>query len=217
MSFGRNAILPDSSRAGKRRDSLCASLLRYPAPMQDSVAIELERLLDELMRLCSAQGLPRQPSDPESVSPCQVGSADIGGNVAWRPLRRDRAPDWSGLERALEAPLHPDIATFYGSYWSGPIPVDAEEGTATLIQIWNEADFDFLIENQLGHALQKSKRREPLTLFVACPDEGDLMLSVDNSSGVVVLEAPGRPPLRQVAANLVELLARMKPVAPDVE
>jgi SecY interacting protein Syd len=110
--------------------------------------------------------------------------------------------------------VHPDVASFYGSFWSDSIPVRAEEGAATLIQVWNGRDFERLIENLIGHALQKARRREPLTLFIACTDEGDFNLSVDNSSGVVVLEQPGQPPQREVARCLADLLARLEP-APD--
>jgi len=179
----------------------------------EAVCRELRRLLDGFVTLQGARGLPRQPHDPMWPSPCQVGPPEADGQIAWRPVPRDAPPDWSGLEAALEAPLHPDVAAFYGAFWSDCIPVRAQEGGATLIQVWNPADFERLVENLLGHALQKRRRREPLTLFVACTDEGDLVLSVDNASGCVVLEQPGQPPQREVAASLEELLARMQPAA----
>ncbi len=179
--------------------------------MESSVVRELTRILDEFVALSPAGALPRQPFDPEWVSPCQVGEPAQDGTIAWRPRRRIAAPDWSGLERALGAPLHPDVAEFYGSFWSDPVPVRAEEGAAVLIQVWNERDHERLQENLIGHALQKMRRREPLTLFVACTDEGDLTLGVDNATGAVVLEQPGQPPLRQVAATLAAFLARLEP------
>jgi SecY interacting protein Syd len=172
---------------------------------------ELTRLLEGFVALHAAGGLPRQPFDPRWASPCQVGEPREDGSIAWRPVPRDLPPDWSGLEAALEEALHPDLAAFYGAFWSDCIPVRAEEGGATLIQVWNERDFDRLIENLLGHALQKRRRRDPLSLFVACTDEGDLVLSVDNASGRVVLEQPGQPPQREVAESLAALLARMQP------
>jgi SecY interacting protein Syd len=175
----------------------------------------LRRLLDGFADLHAASGLPRQPYDPQWPSPCQVG-APRDGSIAWRPVPRDTPPDWSGLEAALEQALHPDLAAFYGSFWSDCIPVRAQEGGATLIQVWNERDFERLVGNLLGHALQKRRRRDPLTLFVACTDEGDLVLSVDNASGRVVLEQPGQPPQREVAESLAALLARMQPLAGPV-
>lgn len=183
--------------------------------MSRKVAHELERILEQFVSLPRAGGLPRQPFEAEWPSPCQVGEPDAQGLIAWRPRRRDTPPDWSGLERALEVPVHPDVAAFYGTFWSDAIPVRAEEGGATLIQVWNERDFERLVENLLGHALQKARRRDPLTLFVACTDEGDLMLSVDNATGAVVLEQPGTAPQREVAPSLADLLARLEPVEPD--
>jgi len=177
------------------------------------VARELERLLHGFVALQGEGRLPRQPHDPRWPSPCEVGAAGDDGQIAWRPVPRESPPDWSGLESALEAPLHPDLAAFYGTFWSDCVPVRADEGGATLIQVWNAQDFDRLVENQLGHALQKRRRREPLTLFVACTDESELVLSVDNASGRVVLEQPGQPPQREVAASLAALLARMQPAA----
>ncbi len=177
----------------------------------DAVRRELRRLLDGFVALHGDGRLPRQPHDPRWPSPCEVGAPGEDGQVAWQPVPRDPAPDWSGLEAALESRLHPDLAAFYGAFWSDCIPVRADEGGATLIQVWNGDDFERLIENLLGHALQKRRRGEPLTLFVACTDEGDLVLSVDNASGRVVLEQPGQPPQREVAASLAELLARMQP------
>jgi len=185
-----------------------------PGEPQSTAAVrrELARLLEGYVALHGEGALPRQPFDRDWISPCQIGAPDAEGWIAWRPVARELPPDWGGLERALEAPLHPDLAAFYGSFWCDCIPVEAEEGGATLIQPWNERDRERLIENLLGHALQKRRIRAPLTLFVAATDEGDLVLSVDNASGVVVLEQPGQRPQREVAPTLAALLARMRPV-----
>ena len=67
---------------------------------------------------------------------------------------------------------------------------------------------------EIGHALQKRRRREELTLFVACTDEGEFNLCVDNASGAVVLEQPGQPPSREVAPSLAALLGRMEAASP---
>ena len=181
--------------------------------MSTTVATELDRILTTYATLApAAQGL-RQPFDPQWISPCQVGDPDAEGMIAWAPVRRPVPADWSGLEQALDVPVHTDVAAFYGSFWSDCIPVRAEEGTATLIQVWNERDFERLIENLIGHALQKRRRREPLTLFVACTEEGEFNLCVDNTTGAVLLEQPGQAPKRMVAESLAELLSRMEPAA----
>ena len=132
-------------------------------------------------------------------------------------MPRETAPDWRGLERALDIAVHADVAAYYGAFWSDSIPVQAREGGATLIQIWNERDFERLVANLIGHALQKRRRRESLTLFVAVTDEDEFTISVDNETGAVVLEEPGQPPQRELAGSLAELLGRLEPVAAETE
>lgn len=156
--------------------------------------------------------LPAEKHDPRWLSPCQVGEPGADGTIRWRPRARDTQADFSGLERALETEIHPDIKHFYASYWSGSLALEADEGGLTLIQLWNDDDFDRLIENILGHAMAKQRVDAPLTIFIACTDEGDLILSVDNATGCVVLEEPGSHPIKEVAQSLAEFLDRLRPV-----
>lgn len=133
--------------------------------------------------------------------------------IFWRPRERDTVADFGGLERALDVEIHPDIKTFYGSHWGSAMELEAAEGGVTLIQIWNDDDFDRLVENILGHAMAKQRIKAPLTIFIACTDEGEHMLSVENKTGRVVLEEPGSLPIREISPSLVELLDRLNPVA----
>ena len=173
----------------------------------------LDRLFRRYVENCqrTSASLPTQLHDPDWPSPCQIGEPDAQGMIRWEPRARDTQADFSGLEHALELELHSDIKTFYGSYWSGNIELSAEEGGLTLIQIWNEDDFDRLAENILGHAMAKQRINAPLTVFIACTDEGELMLSVENETGRVVLEEPGSPPIREVSPSLAEFLDRLNP------
>ena len=91
--------------------------------------------------------------------------------------------------------------------------MQAAEGGVTLIQVWNSVDFDRLVENIIGHAVAKQRMKAPLTVFIACTDEDEYMLSVDNESGRVMLEEPGSPPTREVSPSLVEFLERLQPIA----
>jgi len=161
----------------------------------------------------SSGSLPVQEHDPAWPSQCQVGEPDADGLIRWRPLERDTAADFSGLESALDVDIHPDIKSFYGSYWGAAIEMQAAEGGVTLIQVWNSADFDRLVENIIGDAMAKQRMKAPLTVFIACTDEEEYTLSVDNESGCVVLEEPGSPPIREVSPSLVEFLERLQPIA----
>lgn len=86
--------------------------------MSPTVAAQLDRILSAYAASGVAGALPRQPFDPEWISPCQIGTPDDDGMIAWRPAHRRAPADWSGLENALEASLHPDVAAFYGTFWS---------------------------------------------------------------------------------------------------
>ena len=156
--------------------------------------------------------LPTQEFDPAWVSHCQIGMPAADGIIRWKPRGRDAIADFTGLERALDTEIHPDIKSFYGSYWSGVLELEAIEGGVTLIQIWNDDDFDRLIENILGHAMAKRRIKAPLTVFIACTDEEEHILSVENKTGQVVLEEPGSAPIRTVSPTLAEFLDRLEPV-----
>ena len=166
-----------------------------------------------------------EPFDPEWRSPCEIGEPFAGASghrvIRWQPARRpafeQEGGDFVGLERALEMPIHPDIKAYYGCYWSGGLEATAPDGHVSLIQLWNRADADRLVENLIGHALAKRRARAPFTVFFACTEpESDLFLGVDNSSGAVMLERPGYKPLRRVAESLATFLAELTPAAPNL-
>jgi SecY interacting protein Syd len=156
--------------------------------------------------------------DPAWRSPCEIGDPFVAGGVQqieWRPVRRAFADDFSGLERALETTIHPDVKAYYGAYWSAGLEASAVEGHVSLIMLWNPADGERLVENLIGHALAKRRARAPFTVFFACTEpESDLFLSVDNASGEVVLEVPGGKVQRTVAPSLTVFLRGLVPAPP---
>lgn len=177
---------------------------------EEALASYLQRYLGHCQRQTGS--LPMQPFDPDWPSPCQVGEPDAEGAISWRPRQRAEPADFAGLERALEVPLHPSVKAFYGTWWCDVLEAQAEEGRLSLIQIWSPDDFDRFGENLIGHALAKQRLSAPLTVFFACTDEDDYILSVDNVSGGVLLEQPGHDPVREVCASLGQFLARLNPV-----
>jgi len=161
------------------------------------------------------------PYDPEWRSPCETGAPYLDARnerrIAWRPTRRRGADDFAGLERALEMPIHPAVKAYYGRYWSAGLEAEAADGHVSLLMLWNAQDADRLVENLIGHALAKRRARTPFTVFFACTEpESDLFLSVDNDSGQVVLEAPGRKPLRVVADSLAGFIETLVPAPPGM-
>ncbi len=183
--------------------------------MSNEAKAALDRLVRRYLVGCqrSSGSLPIQEHDPAWPSECQVGEPDADGLIRWEPRERDTAADFSGLERALDVEIHPDTKSFYGSYWGSAMEFEAAEGSVSLIQIWNDDDFDRLVENILGHAMAKQRIKAPLTIFIASTDEGELMLSVDNETGRVVLEEPGSQPIREISPSLADFLDGLEPVA----
>jgi len=182
-------------------------------PVQASLARLLSRWVEEVRERTGH--LPSLAHDDDWPSPCIVEGPDADNQVRWRPLARDEQADFSGIERALETPLHSDIRSFYGSFYSDPVPMHAPDGALTLLQVWSDRDFDRLLENLLGHAFGQRRAGVPLSIFIAVTDEDDLNLCVDNEHGNVVLERPGEAPQREIAPSLAAFLESLEPLIPD--
>jgi SecY interacting protein Syd len=182
----------------------------------DSVQASLQRVLSRWIDAVHEHtgALPTVENDDDWPSPCIVDGPDANGRVRWRPCPREQHADFSGIERALEVPLHAAIRSFYGSFYSDPLPMRAADGPLTLLQVWSDRDFDRLLENVIGHATHHRRVRAPLTVFIATTDEDDLNLCVCNTSGKVVLERPGAAPLREIAPSLDVFLDGLEPCLP---
>ena len=149
--------------------------------------------------------------DPDWPSACYLASADAGDLVGWQPVRQSQPGNWQDFETALSLQLHPSIASYYQGYWSDNLKARHALGNLELIQVWNDDDFARLQQNLIGHILMKRRLKQADTVFFALTDEEDMILSVDNASGAVVLEQVGLPPKRTLAANLSEFIQTLTP------
>jgi SecY interacting protein Syd len=158
--------------------------------MNDSVEEALDALVDAFLEgTHERHGRdPCQERDLEWPSPCEHEGSDTDGKVTWRPVRRETPADFSGLAAALETAIHPDFKAYFGRYWSDPIPSSGLCGNVELLQLWNPADEERMVANQLGHVLQARRAKRPLTLFFACGDDPDQLYSLDNTTGEVLRE-----------------------------
>ena len=148
--------------------------------------------------------------DPEWRSDCEV--LQRGNITFWRPVTQAPKITFDGIANAVEAPVHPDIEAFYSSYWSGTLEAQSSEGRVSLIQLWNIEDFERLRANLMGHALSKIRSKHPFTVFFANTEpDSELFLSIDNETGVVLLEEPGKAPIREVESDLATFLNRLEP------
>lgn len=163
------------------------------------------------------------PFDPEWRSICETGDPRLAPSgeleVPWRPFKRtDSARNqlFDPLERGLEIAVHPDIKSYYSSYYSGGIETDSPEGPVSLLQLWNADDGTRLIENLLGHALAKQRAKAPYSVFFACTEvDSELFLGIENHTGHILLERPGYKPERTVAGSLAEFLGELTPAPPE--
>lgn len=156
----------------------------------------LERLF---ARLPEDHSCWRYQPDPKWPSPCE-------GDGRWHPVKRQPGADFANVEAALGMALHPSIKAFYGHYFMEYLKVWHPRGEVQLLGAWNEEDFDRLQQNLIGHVLMKRRLKQPITLFFACTDDENFMLSIDNDSGEVVLEPVGLPAQEVLAKDLASFL-----------
>ena len=154
-------------------------------------------------------GLIVSPRFTEAPSSCEV-SRDPE-RILWRPQPQIPKVNFKRIEAALECSIHPSIRDFYQSLWCGPLHLTFEDAPVDLIQLWNEGDFEHLIENIFGHYLQQKRFKQAFTFFFATGDESsEAIYSVENETGRVVMEIPGPTNVQtRVAEDLNEFLNRL--------
>jgi SecY interacting protein Syd len=128
----------------------------------------------------------------------------------WQATRKESDDLFNDLEAALEIKFHPDATSFYTSFWANGLRVEHPDVDLSLIQTWNEEDEARLKENILGHCFAKMKARLPLTIFIGATDSNEVV-SIDNESGQIVLERPGRKAHKILAENLESFLLALSP------
>ena len=186
--------------------------------MMNACFLALEALFIRYTNLYKEQpnSLPYVEFDSPWPSPCSVLTDTNSTNETtvtyWKPVSRKQFDLFNDLEKALEITFHEDIKTFYGSFWSNGICVERNDINFNLIQIWNEEDQEQLKENILGHAFAKIKAKLPLTFFIGCTF-GDEVVSLDQESGQIVLEKPGRKAHKVLAPSLESFLLTLTPTS----
>lgn len=180
-------------------------------PLNSPVTQALDSLMEKAIQQRDERYFLHEP-DPDWPSPCELPDTRKEGQIGWRPVKRDKPIDFTGLEQAIEARVHPDIKAYYGSYYSDSIETFSSEGKVSLIQLWSDKDYERLVGNLVGHYLSKKRLKHAFTVFFATTEEdSELFLSIDNESGIIYLEEPGREPLKQVEQDLASFLKRLTP------
>lgn len=179
-----------------------------------ALADEIARLVERYQTLQQPLGWPLLPWEEKWQSPCLLESAAEGVEVGWCPVKMEQSSNmFQRLGEALGVGIHPDLVTYYSLYWSDPIYAQHPDGELSLLFAWNPEEFERLRANLIGHALNKRRLRQPLTLFFACTEpDGEEFISLMNDDGTIWLEAPGKPPLRKLADTLADFIAQLEPL-----
>lgn len=134
------------------------------------------------------------------------------GMIEWLPLRRQIALDFTGTEQGLELSLHQGVQMFYQRYFAADLHVLWDDVPYTLSQVLSAEDEERLLRNLIGHVLMKDRLQQPTTVFIGTSDsEDDVIVSVDNQTGVVGLEYVGKPQHVKLADTLAEFLRKAQP------
>ncbi|ART79641.1 SecY-interacting protein Syd [Oceanisphaera avium] len=175
--------------------------------MQDQVVSALSELFARQRRII---GIPLIAYDAEDPSPATLLPA-LNGQVGWQAWRKPQASSFLNVGEALELAVHEDVSAFFGHYFAGNIDGCFKGLFFTLLQPWNEQDFDRLQQNQIGHQLMMEKLKLPASWFLAsCRDEQKL-ITLDNASGAVQLERLGKGSVGILAPSLAAFLEQVEP------
>ena len=160
--------------------------------------------------------LPQQAFDPEWDSPCFIADSNnpqlLAGNKAWLPVKRDEITSFSNIESALSIELDPQIADFFGAYFSDHMPASFNDEVIELVQVWSPDDFERLQENTIAHLMMKKTLKQSPTLFIAsCVDDMQI-IALDNVSGEVVREVLGKGISEVLAPDLATFIGQLTPV-----
>ena len=136
--------------------------------------------------------------------------------VEWQPVQQQPPLDFSALEAALELQFHDHVKRFYGRWFSGDLQVmvnhQAQQHGVSLLQTQGPEDAERLLENITGHILMKRKLKQPETIFIGLATEADdLLLSIDNQTGVIGLEWIGQPQHEVLFEQLDDFLNQCEP------
>lgn len=182
--------------------------------MSTSVESALDGLVERLKQVHQQEDVPMVVQfDPRWSSPTHTENAQEGEWVEWQPVIRQEAVSFDALEEALELAIHPDLKAYFAYLWSDNIKGKTKKGELDLLFPWNPEDFERLQQNLVGHVLMKRRLGQGVTLFFAVTDEEDFIITLDNTTGQVMLEQVGLEPTQSLASSLSDFIQSVQPVA----
>jgi len=150
-------------------------------------------------------------SDWPSLCYMPQDSIQPGEHCRWQLVAQDSQDMFERLADVLQIDIHPDIIHYFSSFWSNHLPATSPDGDLELLQVWNQEDMERLRSNLLGHALDKQRRKHDLSFFFAVTTSEEGMLCINNNSGEIWFEIPGKKPKRKISHSLNAFLQSLKP------
>lgn len=155
--------------------------------------------------------------DADWLSPClltapnQLTSLADGDETVWRPHLQPSTSHLKDLAAALEINIDPQLEALFCRYYSHDLPAKTARGDLDILQAWNADDFERLQKNLISHVLMKRRLKQAETLFFATTDQEDFIISIDVSSGKVMLEQVGKEPAEVLAKDLASFIQSLEP------
>lgn len=149
-------------------------------------------------------------SDEKRPSPCRY---DAANKALWKPWQRPEPANLQNISTALDCPFHPTIHSYYGWGFAGTITASFKGLAVSLVQPWNEKDFEQLQKNLVAHVLMLRRLKLPVTLFLATVPNELQVISLNNETGEVLLEQLGQSTRWVLARSLPEFLQKLSPLA----
>lgn len=152
--------------------------------------------------------------DSDWPSPClqdDLGQLRSGQKCSWQPVKRMPKVDFTQLASALEIHIPEAYQSLLCRYYSLDLNAQHPRGVVTLLQVWNEEDFERFQKNIIAHVLMKRRLKLPDTLFFALTDEDDLVISLDVNTQSVVLEPVGKAASETLNESLSDFVVALRP------
>lgn len=146
--------------------------------------------------------------DTEWPSPCELGQPDANGLIRWQPVLRDTPASFANVEHAMDISLHPDLVAFYTRYYADALDVVCGGEPCQLLQAWNDDDFERLQQNIIGHLLMKKRLKQTPTVFIGAAED-DRMITLNNQTGEIAWELPGKEAHQRIATDLASFLSSL--------
>ena len=179
--------------------------------MTVNIEMALDRFVDSYIKLAQSKDGLQVEYDSEWQSPCINGSFDDGEQVLWQPVLQDQDLSFDDMANALEISIAPEFETFFTRYWSDHLEARTADGNLSLLQVWNQDDFERLQQNLIGHVLMKRRLKQADTLFFAVTDQEDYIVSLECETGHVVVERVGKRPHKTLANSIADFINQLQP------